>query len=97
MIELELYKLIMTPDHSDTSFSYVSEMGWSGDMFLVWVDYWSFKEFMERLANIFGNGLFDDGGFSANMQSDGVCIDLVEALGSYIDIEDVFPKDKFKH
>lgn len=42
-------------------------------------------------------GMFDDGAFVANMQSDGVCIDLAEVLGGYLDIEAVFPKDKFKH
>ena len=52
---------------------------------------------MENMVSIFGYGLFDDGAFDANMQSDGVCIDLAEVLGGYLDIESVFPKDKFKH
>lgn len=96
--ELELYKLIMKPDEEDSSFSYVSEFGWvSKDEFLVWVDYWGIKEFIDGLKEIFGYGLFDDGSFDANMQSDGICIDLVEALGCYMNIEDVFPKDKYKH
>ena len=94
---LELYKLIMTPDPEDKDFSYVSEMGWVKDMFLVWIDYIHLSDFMERLKEIFGYGLFDDGGFDCNMQSDGVCIDLCEALGYALDIETVFPKDKYQH
>lgn len=52
---------------------------------------------MEGLAEIFGNGIFDDGGFNANIQEDGICFDLEEAVGSYLDLEEVFPKDKFRH
>lgn len=95
--ELELYKLIMTPDLDDEDFSYVSEMRWENDMFLVWIPYGLLEGFMENMINIFGYGLFDDGAFDANMQSDGVCIDLAEVLGGFLDIETVFPKDKFKH
>ena len=95
--ELELYKLIMTPDLDNEDFSYVSEMGWVKDMFLIWIPYGLLEDFMENMVSIFGYGLFDDGAFDANMQSDGVCIDLAEVLGGYLDIESVFPKDKFKH
>lgn len=95
--ELELYKLIMTPDLEDLDLSYIDEMGWVDDMFLVWVSYIWLSDFIEGLKGIFGYGLFDDGGFNANMQSDGVCIDLCEALGSYISIENVFSKDKYRH
>ena len=55
---------------------------------------------MTDLKRIFGNYIFDDGGFDANMQQDGVCIDLCEALGNYLgidDIEEVFPKEKYQH
>ena len=31
------------------------------------------------------------------IQEEQVCIDLCEAIGYYIDIESVFPKDEFKH
>lgn len=95
--ELELYKLIMTPDLDNEDFSYVSEMGWEKDMFLIWIPYGLLEDFMQNMTSIFGYGLFDDGAFDANMQSDGVCIDLAEVLGEYLDIEAVFPKDKFKH
>lgn len=95
--ELELYKLIMTTDLDDKDFSYVSEMGWVKDMFLVWIPYGLLGDFMQNMKSIFGYGLFDDGAFDANMQSDGVCIDLAEVLDGYLDIETVFPRDKYKH
>lgn len=95
---LELYKLIMTPDEEDLDFSYVSEFGWVGDTeFLVWVDWNWFKEFMDKITEIFGYGIFDDGNFNANIQPDSVCIDLKDVLEGYVDIEEVFPKDKYKH
>lgn len=96
--ELELYKLIIRPDESDPDFGYVQELGWANSKeFLVWVNYCSIEEFMKRLKDIFGYGIFYDGGFNANMRPDCVCIDLCEVLESYINIEDIFPKDKYKH
>jgi hypothetical protein len=98
MEELALYKLIMTPEPEDTDISYVQELGWINDKeCCVWVSYLWIKEFIDRLKGIFGNGLFDDGGFMGNIQEDCICIDLCEALGSYIDIETVSPKNEFRH
>lgn len=93
---LELYKLIMEGDKN--GFPYVDEFGWiSTGEFCVWVSYLWLNDFMNDLKDIFGNGMFDDGGFDANMQEDGVCIDLSEAIGDYLDIEEVFPKEKYQH
>lgn len=94
--ELELYKLIMSPEESEDS--YVSEMGWVNDAeFFVWVSLLWIKEFVERIVDIFGYGIFDDGNFNASMQYDSVCIDLADVLDGYVDIEEVFPKDKYRH
>lgn len=94
---LELYKLCCTDDN-EYSDCFVDELGWISDMeFCVWVSYLYLKEFMEHLTEIFGNGIFDDGGFNANMQEGCVCIDLCEAIGGCIDVETVFPKDKYQH
>lgn len=41
--------------------------------------------------------IFEDGGFDANMQGDYVCIDLCVTIGSFVDIEEMFPKDKYGH
>lgn len=96
--ELELYKLIVTPDEKNLNFSYVSEFGWESDNeFLVWVDFGNFKEFTEKLTSIFGYGIFDDGNFNANIQSDSVCIVLNDVLDGYVDVEEAFPKEKYRH
>lgn len=95
--ELELYKLCCTDDNECGS-TIVDELGWINEnQFCVWVPYLYLKEFTERLKKIFGNGIFDDGGFDANMQENGACIDLCEAVGYSIDIETVFSKEKYQH
>lgn len=90
--ELELYQLI-------TDEEYVDELGWVTDNeFCVWVKYVWMHVFMERLTEIFGYGIFDDGAFNANMQSDSTCIVLNDVLCGYgVDFEEVFPKDKYTH
>lgn len=94
---LELYKLCCTNDNEyDTNM--VDELGWiSDDEFCVWIPYLFLKEFIEKLTDIFGNTIFDDGGFDANMQASGVCIDLNAAIGYIIDLETIFPKEKYTH
>lgn len=94
---LDLYKLCCTNDN-DYEFDMVDELGWINDKeFCVWVPYLYIKEFMDTLTKIFGYGIFDDGGFDGNMQSDCVCIDLCKALGNCIDLDVVFPKNQYKH
>lgn len=96
--ELELYKLVVIPEEILGGISYISEFGWvSDEEFFIWVDFAWFEEFMERITEIFGYGIFDDGNFNANIQSDSVCIDLQKVLRGYVDIERVFPKDKYMH
>lgn len=91
--ELGLYKILMIPD-----IPHVSEFGWVKDKeFFVWVDFSDFEEFIKELTGIFGRSVFDEGRFNANIQPDSVCIDLCSVLGGYVDIEKVFPKDKFRH
>lgn len=93
--ELELYKLIVA---SDKELPYVSEYGWVSDKeFFVWVGFDWFGEFIGRLTEIFGYGIFDDGNFNANIQSDSACIDLNDVLSGYVDMEEVFSKDKYQH
>lgn len=94
--ELELYKLLTSPDE-DYDDVLVDEMGWVKDEFLVWVSHLYAKEFFERLKDIFGSYIFEEGGFIANIQEDCICIDLCEAVGDCVDIEAVFPKDKYQH
>lgn len=96
--ELKLYRLIAEPNETYEE-CLVSELGWISDTeFCVWIDYFYVHEFMKELTNICGHEVFDEGGFNANMQSDGICIDLVNALYGYgFDFERMFPKDKYRH
>lgn len=90
--ELELFKIV-TDDESN-----VEELGWVSDtQFCVWIRYYDLDNFMKRMKDVFGYNLFDDGGFDSNMQYNGVCIDLCEMLGDYLDVECVFPKEKYQH
>lgn len=92
--ELELYKLIM--EGASCGFPYVSEFGWINDVqFVVWVDYRCIKEFMDRLIEIFEDGIFEDCHFHAAMRSHAICIDLMDLLDDSVDIEEVFPKEYY--
>ena len=88
--ELELYKLII---------SWVDEFGWiCGEEFCVWVNLLFFKDFMERFKEIFGSEVFDEGGIHAKIQEDCVCFALEDIMEWYgVELENVFPKDKYKH
>ncbi len=95
---LELYKLITNPDEENRDIHYVSEYGWINDNeFIVWIENIWFKDFIDELEQIFGYGIYDDGGIDATIMYDSVCIDLCELLGDYLSIEEVFPKDKYPH
>ena len=91
-LEKNLYNLITKSDG-------IEEFGWiNEEEFCVWVYYEYLKEFMENIANMFGFGIFDDGGFQANMQSTGVCINLEDITGmDDIDLKELFPIEKFRH
>ena len=97
--ELELYKLIMHPDEDDPDISWVDEFGWiCGEEFCVWVNILFFKDFMERFKEIFGSEVFDEGGIHAKIQEDCVCFALEDIMEWYgVELENVFPKDKYKH
>lgn len=94
---LKLYKLCCTEDNIYGE-CLVDELGWINDtQFCIWISYHYLDEFMKDIKNIFGIGLFDDGGFYANMRETSVCIDLCEVVGNYLDLEKVFPREKYKH
>ena len=97
--ELELYKLIMQPDDDGPDISWVDEFGWiCGEEFCVWVNLLFFKDFMERFKEIFGSEVFDEGGIHAKIQEDCVCFALEDIMEGYgVELENVFPKDKYKH
>ena len=88
--ELELYKLVMS--------NRTHEFGWvSENDFIVWILFSMFEDFIYELKRIFGNEIFEDGGFQANIQEEFVCINLHEVINDYVDLEYVFPKDEYRH
>lgn len=91
-LEKNLYNLITKSDD-------IEEFGWiNEEEFCVWVYYEYLKDFMKNIENMFGFGIFDDGGFQANMQSTGVCINLEDITGiDDIDLKKLFPIEKFRH
>lgn len=97
--ELELYKLIMQPDEDDPDVSWVDEFGWiCEEEFCVWVNLLFFEDFMERFKDIFGSEVFDEGGIRSKIQEDCVCFALEDIMEWYgVELENVFPKDKYKH
>ena len=98
MRELELYKLLVIPNEKDKDFSYIMEMGWvNSDEFCVWVAFDKLKSFVEELKTIFGAGLFDEGGFTGNIQEDCICFDLCAAVGDLVNISKIFSKEEYKH
>ena len=77
----------------------IEEFGWiNEDEFCVWVYYEFLKDFVENITDMFGFSVFDDGGFQANMQNTGVCINLEDITGTDdIDLKELFPIEKFRH
>lgn len=98
MKEFELYKLLVTEDNEHET-ALAEEIRWiSDDELLIWVSYLWIREFMESMKKMFGYGMFDDGGFDGNFQSDGVCIDLEKMIGGYdIDLKATFPPNKYSN
>lgn len=97
--ELEIYKLIMIPDEDDPDISYVDEFGWiSNTEFCVWINITWLKDFVERIREIFGTDVFDEGGIDAKVGFDYVFFNLEDITSMYdVNLEEVFPKSKYKH
>lgn len=96
----ELYQLCATKKNP-TGYCLVDELGWINETdFCIWVNYLWLWEFLGVFKEIFGNGVYDDGGFSVQMQEDHLCINLSEALDGYLskeDLEHIFPRNKYMH
>lgn len=96
----ELYQLCATKKNP-TGYCLVDELGWINETdFCIWVNYLWLWEFLGFFKEIFGNGVYDDGGFSVQMQEDHLCVNLSEALDGYLskeDLEHIFPRNKYMH
>ena len=91
--ELKIYKLLVDKEHG-----FAEEIGWINDEQLcVWLNYYDLEDFAVGLSRICGDGIFDDGGFNANLQDRYVCIDLCEVIGDCVNLKDIFPKEEYEH
>ena len=89
---LKLYKLLVTEDN-EYNRPIADEIRWEGDKLLVWIPYLWLHEFIKSTRGMFGDSMFDEGGFDGNFQYDCVCIDLEKVLDGYgIDLKEIFPR-----
>lgn len=84
-----MYELALIIDEYATEFGWINE-----DCFCIWVSWYWIDNCLDDLRDLYSNSLFDDGGISAKIQDDCICIELSD---TFIDIESMFPKDKYKH
>lgn len=95
--EVALYKMLMLPNENDLEDTLVEEFGWVKDEFCVWIRYSALDEFIQYCIREFGYCGLDEGGIDVRLQDTYVVINLCELLGDDVDIESVFPKEKYTH
>lgn len=96
--EVTLYKMLMLSNENDlVENTLVEEFGWVEDEFCVWIRHSALDEFIQYFIHEFGYCGLDGGGVDVKLQYECVVIDLCELLEDDVDIELVFPKDKYKH
>lgn len=96
--EVTLYKMLMLSNENDlVENTLVEEFGWVEDKFCVWIRHSALDEFIQYFIHEFGYCGLDEGGVDVKLQYECVVIDLCELLEDDVDIELVFPKDKYKH
>ena len=95
--EVALYKMLMLPNENDLEDTLVEEFGWVKDEFCVWIRHSALDEFIQYCIREFGYCGLDDGGIDIRLQYECVVINLCELLGDDVDIESVFPKERYAH
>lgn len=94
--EVALYKMLMLPNENDLEYSLVEEFEWVKDEFCVWIRHSVLDEFIQYFIREFGCCGLDSGGVDVRLQYECVVVNLCELLED-VDIESVFPKDKYAH
>ena len=74
---------------------YAEELGWvNAEVFCIWVRWCWIDDFLTDLRILYGCEVFDIEGIKALVQDDYICIELSD---TYIDIEELYPKEKYQH
>jgi hypothetical protein len=90
--EQELFDLITKNEYIG-----IYKLGWvSENDFTVRVYHFGLSNFINKIIDLFGYGVFDNGGFNASVKENNCYIDLCEMLDGYANIENVFPEEQFK-
>ena len=96
--EVALYKMLMLPNENDlVKNTLVEEFGWVEDEFCVWIRHSALDEFIQYFIHEFGYCGLDECGIDVKLQYECVVINLCELLEDDVDIESIFPKEKYKH
>ncbi len=96
--EVALYKMLMLSNENDlVENTLVEEFGWVEDEFCVWIRHSALDEFIQYFIHEFGYCGLDEGGVDVKLQYEDVVINLCELFEDDVDIESVFPKEKYKH
>ena len=95
--EVEFYKMIMLPEEDEPEYTLCEEFGWVHDEFLVWISYDQLQDFIEYFIKMFGCCGLDCCDCKADLGVSYVVIDMCKLLGDTVDIESVFPKDRYQH
>lgn len=95
--EVALYKMLMLPNENDLEDTLVEEFAWVKDEFCVWIRHSKLNDFIQYFIHEFGICRLDCIGIDARLQSEYVVFNLCELLGDKVDIEAVFPKEKYTY
>lgn len=95
--EVALYKMLMLPNENDFDDIIIDKFGWVKDEFCVWIRHSMLDEFIQYLIHEFGYCGLDAGGMDVKLQDTYIVINLCELFGDTVNIESVFPKEKYTH
>ena len=97
LLEVALYKMLMMPNESDFDDILIEEFGWVKDEFCVWIRHSMLDDFIQYFIHEFGYCELGAGGIDVKLQDTYIVINLCELFGDIVNIESVFPKDKYAH
>lgn len=95
--EVALYKMLMLPNERDYEDILIEEFGWVKEEFCIWIRHSMLDDFVQYFIHEFGYCGLYDGGIDVKLQDTYVVINLCELFDDNVNIESVFPKEKYAH